>query len=36
MIKCKSAYKYKGIYPPKCNGGDPCDTCKRIYKEVNG
>ena len=35
MKKCKSADQYKGIYPPKCNNGDPCDTCKDIWERAN-
>jgi hypothetical protein len=31
MIKCKSADKYKGIRAPKCNGGNPCETCKKKF-----
>lgn len=31
MVKCKSADKYKGIRAPKCNGGNPCETCLKIY-----
>jgi len=27
MKKCSYADKYKAIYPPRCNGGDPCDAC---------
>lgn len=33
-IKCKAADKYKGIRAPKCNGGNPCQTCLRKYAEV--
>jgi NTP pyrophosphatase (non-canonical NTP hydrolase) len=35
MKKCKSANRYKGIRPPRCNGGNPCDTCKAKYKEAS-
>ena len=31
MIKCKSAKRYKGLRPPRCNGGHPCETCRLIY-----
>lgn len=30
-IKCKGADKYKGIKPPKCNGGNPCEMCREKY-----
>jgi len=30
-IKCASADKYKGVRKPACNGGNPCETCKKIY-----
>lgn len=33
-IKCKNADKYKGIKPPKCNGGNPCLTCLAKYKKA--
>ncbi len=36
-IKCIKADKYKGLKgPPRCNGGDPCETCLRKYTENNG
>lgn len=28
MIKCRYADKYKAIFPPRCNKGDPCRTCQ--------
>ena len=31
--ECPGAKKYKGIRAPKCNGGNPCESCLRIYKE---
>jgi len=34
MIKCKNADNYKGLRPPTCNNGNPCDTCTRIYYEA--
>jgi hypothetical protein len=34
MVKCEYADKYKGVYPPTCNGGKPCDTCKEIYSKA--
>lgn len=33
MKKCTNAKKYKGIRFPKCNKGNPCETCLKIYKE---
>lgn len=32
-IKCKNADKYKGMRYPQCNGGNPCETCIKIYNE---
>ncbi len=34
-IKCAKADKYqgKGPKPPRCNGGDPCQTCIGKYKQ---
>jgi hypothetical protein len=33
MIKqCKNK-KYKGMRPPKCNGGKGCETCWKAYNE---
>lgn len=34
--KCKGADKYKGVRPPKCNGGEPCFTCRFTYALRNG
>lgn len=31
-IKCTSADKYKGKREPKCNGGKPCEACKKTYE----
>lgn len=31
MKKCRYADQYKAIHPPKCNKGDPCDTCKAKF-----
>lgn len=28
---CAGAPKYKGIRPPKCNGGNPCKSCVKKY-----
>lgn len=33
-IKCKGADKYKGIRAPKCNKGNPCQTCLAKYQQV--
>lgn len=32
-IACKGSAKYKGIKPPKCNDGNPCQTCLAKYAE---
>jgi hypothetical protein len=32
-MKCKSADKYKGVRFPKCNKGNPCQYCLKLYKE---
>jgi hypothetical protein len=32
MKKCKNAKDYNGIYPPKCDGGKGCDTCREIFQ----
>jgi len=31
--KCKCADQYKGIHPPKCNNGNPCQECVEKYNE---
>ena len=33
-IACKGSLTYKGIRRPKCNDGNPCQTCLAKYKEV--
>lgn len=33
MKTCRNAKKYKGVRPPRCNNGNPCQTCRRIYKQ---
>lgn len=33
-VKCKGADKYKGVRAPKCNGGDPCQTCLARYAQA--
>lgn len=32
-VKCKGADKYKGVKPPRCNGGHPCQTCIAKYQQ---
>ena len=32
MTACKSSKRYKGLRPPRCNGGNPCKACVKIYK----
>lgn len=32
-IACKGSARYKGVRPPKCNGGNPCQTCLDKFKE---
>lgn len=32
---CQNSKRYKGIYPPRCNGGNPCQACINIYNERN-
>jgi hypothetical protein len=32
-IKCKGADKYKGVRPPRCNGGNPCQSCLTTYQQ---
>lgn len=32
-IKCNGADKYKGVRPPQCNGGNPCQSCVARYAE---
>lgn len=36
MKSCKNAERYQGIFPPRCNGGDPCDSCKEKYQMRHG
>jgi hypothetical protein len=33
-VKCKGADRYKGIRPPKCNNGNPCQNCRDKYAYV--
>lgn len=30
-IKCKNADRYKGVRPPQCNDGNPCQVCLSKY-----
>ena len=30
--ECKYATQYKGIYPPRCNKGNPCQVCRDKYE----
>jgi hypothetical protein len=32
-IKCYRADTYKGVRKPRCNGGNPCETCLKKYQE---
>lgn len=34
-VKCKSADKYKGIRKPRCNSGNPCQTCIKKYNDTH-
>lgn len=34
MEACGSWRRYKGLYPPRCNGGEGCDACVRIYADM--
>lgn len=34
MEACRSWRRYKGLYPPRCNGGEGCDACVRIYADM--
>lgn len=31
MQACKYSKKYKGERPPRCNGGEGCETCNAKY-----
>lgn len=35
MLKCKNFESYKAIYPPRCNGGNPCEACKQKWESIN-
>lgn len=30
-IECEGFKKYKGVRAPKCNGGNPCQACMKLY-----
>jgi hypothetical protein len=32
-VACKGAKTYKGVRRPKCNGGNPCETCLKKYAD---
>lgn len=32
-VACKGAKRYKGTRKPKCNGGNPCETCLKKYAD---
>ena len=36
MKACRSSKTYKGLRPPRCNGGQPCDKCREIYAAKQG
>lgn len=33
LIKCSYSNRYKGVRYPRCNGGNPCETCLKKYNE---
>lgn len=33
MKECTSFKEYKGILPPKCNGGKGCEACWKKYND---
>jgi len=33
-VACPNSKKYKGLKKPRCNGGEPCETCLKKYAEV--
>lgn len=35
-VACKRSAQYMGIRKPKCNGGNPCQTCLAKYQERHG
>lgn len=35
MQKCKYADKYKAMFPPKCNNGKGCETCRMKWQAKN-
>jgi hypothetical protein len=30
---CGNSKKYRGLRPPRCNGGKGCDVCRKIFDE---
>lgn len=32
MEACKQWKRYKGVHPPRCDGGRGCDRCRAIYQ----
>ena len=36
MKECRYARHYKGVYPPKCDRSQPCDTCMSTYLQKHG
>lgn len=34
LKRCCNVSRYRGLKPPRCNGGNPCDACKKKFKEV--
>lgn len=33
MNACPYAKKYKALIAPRCNFGDPCDTCRKLWEQ---
>ena len=31
-VRCREAHRYKGIKKPRCNNGNPCQTCLEKYR----
>lgn len=34
-LKCKGADRYQGKRQPRCNGGNPCESCTNKYRELH-
>jgi hypothetical protein len=30
---CGNSKKYRGLRPPRCNGGKGCDACRKVFDE---